>query len=262
MARVLKERIESVKRLSHSVFKMTIKSEYISSSARPGQFVNIKCGDDIGSFLRRPISICNVNRESGTFDIAFQVRGKGTRALSGYTQGSVIDLTGPLGNSFTVPQKLSKIAVVGGGIGIFPLLFLLTEIDDAVKHAYLGFRDLQSIVMDEEFTKASDKLLTSTDDGSSGYKGSVTGLFEEEMEGRDNPDIIYACGPVPMLKKIVFLARKKGIPCQVSMEQRMGCGIGACLVCVCGTKLGDGMKYSRVCKDGPVFWGEDVLFEE
>jgi len=267
MAKALKEKVLSLKMLSHSVFRMSIESEYISSTALPGQFVNIKCGDGINNILRRPISICGVDRQKGTFDIAFQVRGKGTRLLSEYSGEDLIDLTGPLGNSFSlphslIPQKHSKVAAVGGGIGIFPLLFLLKEMNNAEKHAYLGFRDCRSMVMVEDFREVTDKLLISTDDGSAGYKGAVTDLFEQHIKTWDKPDIIYACGPVPMLRKIVSIAQAHDIMCQVSMEQRMGCGIGACLVCVCATRQDDGWKYSRVCKDGPVFWGQDVIFEE
>ncbi|MCR4434348.1 MAG: dihydroorotate dehydrogenase electron transfer subunit [Clostridiales bacterium] len=269
MPKVLKEKILRSEALARSIYRMTVESEYISQTARPGQFVNLKCSDGIEPVLRRPISICRVNREQKTFELVFQVRGRGTELLSRKKAGDSVDILGPLGNPFEISAHYKKIAVVGGGIGIFPLLFILDEYgkhrEDNLKafdlSAFIGFRDKDSIVLKDEFEKACDTCRISTEDGSAGCRGFVTGLLEEELS-RKHYDIIYTCGPTAMMKKVAETAGLYKVPCQVSLEQRMGCGIGACLVCACKTKYGDGWEYSHVCKDGPVFWCDRVIFDE
>ncbi|MCX7711036.1 MAG: dihydroorotate dehydrogenase electron transfer subunit [Clostridia bacterium] len=260
MAQVLKEKIAALDKLAPGVFKMTLKSEIIAQTALPGQFVNVKCSEGLNALLRRPISICNVDRDSNTFDIVFQIKGIGTEYLSQKKVGSEVDIIGPLGNPFRVEGEFKKIAVVGGGIGIFPLLNLLKASSAEHKDAFLGFRNKELIVLEEEFTQASDQLFISTDDGSAGHKGLITDLFINEID-KKKYDIVYTCGPTPMIKKVVEIAHKNNIRCQVSLEQRMGCGIGACLVCACKTRLGDEWEYSHVCKDGPVFWSNEVIFD-
>jgi dihydroorotate dehydrogenase electron transfer subunit len=261
MPKVLKEKIQAIEKIARSIYKMTIKSEYISKNSKPGQFLNIKCSEGIDALLRRPISICNIDKKSNTVDVIFQIKGIGTEYLSLKESGSEIDLIGPLGNSFDFSGKYQRVAVVGGGIGIFPLLNLLKYSQAAQKIAYLGFRDKDSSVLTQEFEKASDRLYLSTDDGTVGYKGLITDLLEKDLKEEDY-DIIYTCGPTPMIKKVVDIANRYNIKCQVSLEQRMACGIGACLVCACKTKYGDDWKYSHVCKDGPVFWGSEVIFDD
>jgi len=147
MSRVLKERIESVEKIAKSIYKMTVKSEYISVNSRPGQFVNVKCCEGLNALLRRPISICSADVERGTFDIVFQVKGIGTEYLSQKSAGSEVDLIGPLGKPFHISRQYKRIAVVGGGIGIFPLLYLLREMKDADKSAFLGFRSSDYVVL-------------------------------------------------------------------------------------------------------------------
>jgi len=268
MAKILKEKIISVEEIGPEVFKMTIESGYVSEKASPGQFVNVKCGDGSNPLLRRPISICDVDRKAGTFDLVFQVRGSGTGILSTKKPGDEIDMIAPLGRGFGIPEGAKKIGVVGGGIGIFPLLFLLKERKAiAAKEneplesiAFLGFRNAENIILQREFEKVADRLLISTDDGSEGYHGFITDLLERELE-RTKLDVVYTCGPKPMMKRVIKIAAERNIRCQVSLEERMGCGIGACLVCACKTKLGDGWEYSHVCKDGPVFWSDEVMLE-
>ncbi len=261
MPGMLKEKILQVEKIAPVIYKMTIESGYIAGSALPGQFVNIKCSDGINALLRRPISICNVDRLKNTFDIIFQIKGTGTELLSRMQPGEKVDLLGPLGNSFDLDSKHSSIAVIGGGIGIFPLLFLLNESKAKMKRCYLGFRNKDFIVLEEEFKKASHSLSISTDDGSAGYNGLVTDMLLKDLKN-NTLDMLYACGPTPMIKQVVRMAEQYGIQCQVSMEQRMGCGIGACLVCACKTKYGDEWEYSHICKDGPVYKGSDLIFDE
>lgn len=266
MPKVLKEKIVSIEKIAPVIFKMTIESEYISNNAVPGQFVNVKCSEGINALLRRPISICTVDKQKGTLDIVFQIKGIGTEYLSQKKIGSRVDLIGPLGKPFDISDKFKKVAVVGGGIGIFPLLFLLEEkkkvaSTEILNSAFLGFRNKDFVVMEDSFKNTSNNLFLSTDDGSYGYKGLITDLLLSDLI-INNYDIIYTCGPMPMIKKVVEIANKRNIKCQVSLEQRMGCGIGACLVCACKTKLGDDWEYSHVCKDGPVFWSNEVIFDD
>ncbi|NLD49982.1 MAG: dihydroorotate dehydrogenase electron transfer subunit [Clostridiaceae bacterium] len=261
MSKVLFERVRNVEKIAKSIYRMTIESEYISQNALPGMFVNVKCSEGINALLRRPISICSVDRDKSTFDIIFQIKGIGTEYLSQTKPGSQVDLIGPLGKPFDISDEYKSIAVVGGGIGIFPLLFLLREKKNAEKAAFLGFRSIDYVVVTEEFKAASNSLFISTDDGSFADKGIVTISLENELE-KKKYDIIYTCGPMPMIRKVVQIAKDKGIKCQVSLEQRMGCGIGACLVCACKTGTDENWKYSHVCKDGPVFWSNEVIFDE
>ena len=261
MSKVLKEEIVEIKKIAPAIFKMTLKSDFVSDNAVPGQFVNVKCSEGINALLRRPISICSVDKASRTFDICFQIKGIGTEYLSQKKTGDVVDIIGPLGNPFDVSEKYGKIAVVGGGIGVFPLLHVLKESKKAVKSTYLGFRNKDFVVLEDHFKSVSDMLSISTDDGSYGLKGLVIEPLEADLK-KGKFDIIYACGPTPMIKGVVDIAKKNGIRCQVSLEQRMGCGIGACLVCACKTKADnpEGWEYSHVCKDGPVFWSDEVVF--
>lgn len=261
MSKILMEKIASIEEVAKTIFKMTVKSEYISMNAVPGQFVNVKCCEGVDALLRRPISICSVDKDKATFDIVFQMKGKGTQYLSQKKVGSEVDLIGPLGNSFHISEDYKRIAVVGGGIGIFPLLYLLKELKGADRSAFLGFRSSEYAVLLEEFGAESEALSISTDDGSRGYRGLVTDLLERDIEERGF-DIIYTCGPTPMIRKVSEISKKTGIPCQVSLEQRMGCGIGACLVCACKIGKPDNWEYKHVCKDGPVFWSDEVIFDD
>lgn len=258
MGKVLKEQIVNTEMLCRDVFKMTVRSEYVASNAKPGQFVNIKCGG-LDAILRRPISICDVNKDQNTFDIVIQVKGSGTEKLCSMCKGEV-DIMAPLGNPFTIDKKYKNICVVGGGIGTFPLLYLLKSADTSHKTALLGFRNKAAVVLEERFKAAADTVEVATDDGTYGQKAFVTDLLEQTILS-DKPDIIYTCGPAVMMKKVAAIAEKNGISCQVSLEQRMGCGIGACLVCACKTKKGDDYAFSHVCKDGPVFWSTDICWD-
>lgn len=258
MAKVLKEQIVDMEMLCEDVYKMTIKSEYVASTAKPGQFVNIKCGG-IEALLRRPISICDVDKVKNTFDIVFQIKGNGTEKLCHKCAGDV-DIMAPLGNPFTIDNKYKSICVVGGGIGTFPLLYLLKSSECDNKTALLGFRSKAAVVLENQFRAAANKVDIATDDGSYGKKAFVTELLEQHFLSQ-KPDIVYTCGPTPMMRGVAAIAEKNNIPCQVSMEQRMGCGIGACLVCACKTKQGDDWGFSHVCKDGPVYWSTEVCWD-
>lgn len=268
MPKQLTNRVISVDLLAEDIYRMKLESEYISSTARPGQFVNIKCCEGNEALLRRPVSICTADRNNGSYDIVFQKKGRGTELLAGKKPGDALDILGPLGNGFDLDIRYRRIAVVGGGIGVFPLLFVLRESRAVVKRAYLGFRSQGNIVLEKEFRENSISLEIATDDGSYGTHGFVTDLLKNDLLS-EHYDMIYACGPIPMLKKTASIAEESGAACQVSMEQRMGCGFGTCLVCACRTRAeetgeeceGQTWQYSHVCKDGPVFDAGKVIFE-
>lgn len=219
----------------------------IGALSKPGQFLHIKCGD--GLLLRRPVSICTALGDTAA--IAFEIKGKGTLWLSERRVGEALDALGPLGNGF--PDFDGRILVVGGGIGVPPLLGLAERTDaDAV----LGFKSADRIIFMQQFTGLCRSACLCTDDGSAGFHGFVDAAARDALE-RESYAAVCACGPVPMLKAVAAVAEQYGTPCYVSMEQRMGCGVGACLVCSCKTSSG----YSRVCKDGPVFNASEVVFD-
>ena len=201
-----------------------------------------------------------MNKEQGTFDIVFQVRGKGTEKLSNKHCSNQIDFLGPLGNGFMIKPEYKRVAVVGGGIGTFPLLFLLRKLNVDYKASFLGYRNKESIILEDKFKCFSNDTFISTEDGSIGFKGFVTEALEEKLN-EVKPDIIYCCGPTVMMKRVSEIAKNNKIPCQLSLEQRMGCGIGACLVCACKLKKDNEWVYGHVCKDGPVFWNGDVILD-
>lgn len=236
--------------LAPGIFDFVVKAPEISEAAQVGQFLHIDCGGK--TLLRRPISICDFGRDFVRF--AFQVKGEGTAELSKREVGEFIDILGPLGHGFTVTPN-EKAVVIGGGIGVFPLLSLARNTDSAV---FLGFRTKDLVVMEDDFSEANNNVTICTDDGSYGYNGfAVAAMGEYLLENK--VDMIYCCGPTPMLKSVKQIAEHMNIPCQLSLEQRMGCGIGACLTCVCETK-DEGMgKHKQVCTCGPVFNAKEVV---
>lgn len=238
--------------LSDGIFDMTLKAEEIAKEAKAGQFISVYLNNK-SKILPRPISICGIDKEAGTLRIVYRTVGDGTKELSDYKEGEMVKILGPLGNGFT--QKDKKAILIGGGIGIPPMLELMKQLD-CDKTAVLGYRDSDMFLKDE-FEAVGDVVI-STEDGSFGTKGNVIDAIKEQgVEG----SIIYACGPTPMLRGIKAYAEEIGIEAQISMEERMACGIGACLACVCKSKDVDFHSHvhnKRVCKDGPVFDAREV----
>lgn len=245
---------------SGDIYRMVLASKRLVETAKPGQFLNIRCGDSLEAYLRRPISICDVNPENGTVDIVFQVKGAGTERLSRLKAGDVADVMGPLGSSFRPVAPGGQAVVVGGGIGTFPLLYLLRSMPNVRRTALLGFRSREAVVLEEAFAGQCERLDIATDDGSYGTPGFVTSLLKQRL-AESSVDMVYVCGPTPMMKAAVSLCLDRNVPVQVSMEQRMGCGVGACLVCACKKKQEDGFQYTHVCREGPIFDGRDILFD-
>ncbi|MFI3252749.1 MAG: dihydroorotate dehydrogenase electron transfer subunit [Eubacteriales bacterium] len=224
-----------------------------------GEFVHIRCGE--GLLLRRPISVCTsaTHPDGDRIRIVFEARGEGTAWLMARQEGESLDVLGLLGNEYAIEKK-GRYLLVGGGIGIPPLLGVAERCyltHGQKPTVILGFRSKDREMLLEEFSQSCQNILIATDDGSSGYHGFVDAVLQEELSKDSNYVGILACGPSLMLKNTVAVAEKYKISCQVSMEERMGCGVGACLVCACDKK--DGTR-AHVCKDGPVFRGEEIDF--
>jgi len=248
------------KKLNEMTFAMSVKNTCLAEEARAGQFLHIKCGAE--RLLRRPVSICDIHGD--TIDIVFEVKGEGTKWLSERRVGYELDILGPLGKGFSLPD--GDMIVIGGGIGVPPLLYAARC--SARRHAgrvtaVLVFRVINKIILKKEFENVSGEVYITTDDGSCGIKGSVTlplkMLLETLSEERDQVSVL-SCGPAVMLKAVAELCAEFAVPCQVSMEERMGCGVGACLVCACATTSGGADHMSRVCIDGPVFDAAEVVW--
>ena len=240
------------KSLNDYAFRLTFAAEAIAELCAPGQFVNIRCGHS--RVLRRPISICHA--EGGAVSVIYEVRGDGTDWLSCKEPGETLSVLGPLGNGFSL--SADKILIVGGGIGAPPLLYAARQAKTGAT-AVLGFREAERVILADEFSELCDKTYITTDDGSLGIKGNVTGSVEECLIAGGYSQVL-ACGPRVMLKAVSELCSKYNVPCQVSVEERMGCGVGACLVCACRTVEDGTEKMRRVCKDGPVFDSAKVVW--
>ena len=237
--------------IATDIYSMVIQAPEIASQAVPGQFIDLYSADG-SKLLPRPISLCEIDRAAGTLRIVYRIAGKGTKEFSMLTSDHTITILGPLGNGFIKKDK--KAILIGGGIGIPPMLQLAKELT-CEKSIVLGFRDEE--FLSEEF-EPYGTVYKSSDNGTIGVKGTVMDAIREYgIEGTE----IYACGPTPMLRAIQSYALENGIEAQLSLEERMACGVGACLACVCKSKEIDDhsqVKNKRVCKDGPVFYAEEV----
>ena len=233
------------------VYSMWIETK-AADTAVAGQFISVYCNDKT-KLLPRPISICQVDKENGRLRIVYRVVGGGTTEMSTYKAGDSVSIIGPLGNGF-MQREGKKAILIGGGIGIPPMLQTAKELNGQ-KTAILGYRD--ELFLNDEFQAYAD-VCVATEDGSTGTKGNVMDAIRENAL---EADVIFACGPTPMLRAIKAYAEEKNIPCWISMEERMACGVGACLACVCKSKEIDSHSHvhnKRICKDGPVFLSTEV----
>lgn len=236
--------------LGTDIYDMKIRAAEIAREAKPGQFVSVYSKDG-ARILPRPISICEIGED--TLRLVYRIAGEGTREFSGLAAGDTVEILGPLGNGF--PMEPEKAFLIGGGIGIPPMLELAKQLD-CEKQILLGYRD-SGLFLKEEFEPYGE-VYVATEDGSVGTPGNVMDVIRENAL---TADVIYACGPKPMLRAIKAYAEEAGIPAWISMEERMACGIGACLACVCGSREVDDhshVRNKRVCKDGPVFEAREV----
>lgn len=241
------------KQIASDIYSLWIRTEQIAGEAKPGQFLSLYSREE-SRMLPRPVSICEIDREGGRIRMVYRVVGKGTEEFSRLTSGDRIEVLGPLGNGFPLDTGAKKAFLMGGGIGIPPMVQLARELNLEVQ-VIAGYRDEQFLT--DELSE-NGALYVATEDGSAGTKGNVMDAVREHGL---TADIIYACGPKPMLRAVKAYAEEKGIPCWLSMEERMACGIGACLACICQSKEVDGhthVQNKRVCKDGPVFLSTEV----
>lgn len=248
--------VVSQEQLADGIFSMWIQTE-AAKAARPGQFISMYTNDG-SKLLPRPISICEIDTETSKLRVVYRVTAEktGTDQFSKMKAGDTLPIIGPLGNGFPLEAGKGKRAfLIGGGIGVPPILELAKQLD-CEKQIIMGYRDADTFLK-EQFEE-NGTVYISTEDGSVGTKGNVMDAIRENgLEA----DIIYACGPTPMLRAIKQYAEEQGIECYISLEERMACGIGACLACVCQSKEKDhhsNVNNKRICKDGPVFLSTEV----
>lgn len=250
--------VVSQKQIGTGIYDLTIQTKEIAAAAKAGQFVSVY-SNDASKLLPRPISLCGIDRKAGTLRLVYRVTGEhtGTEEFSRLQAGDTMKIMGPLGNGFTV-EKGRKAFLIGGGIGVPPMLQLAKEMKDAGENfqIVMGYRDARTFLLDE--FKEQGESFVATEDGSVGTKGNV---LDAIRENHLDADVIYACGPTPMLRALKTYAEEQNMTCYVSMEERMACGIGACLACVCNSTDKDAhsnVKNKRICKEGPVFNAKEV----
>ena len=263
---------------------LELEAPDIAAHAVPGQFVHVRVSEASDPLLRRPISIARANKASGHIWLLSRTVGRGTAAIADMQPGSHLDIIGPLGNGFPIPDTADgrgrpslragiEVLLVAGGVGVAPLMFLADVLKAAPQkhyvHGLYGAATEAALAMWLEFSGRCDEFTCSTDDGSAGEAGLVTEILARDLARIDGggeragtpvPTRVYTCGPRPMMAAVARLCAEADVPCWASLEQFMGCGIGACLGCVVPTNRPD--KYQRVCKDGPVFEAQEVAWEE
>ena len=243
--------------VSKDVLFLKVVAPEIAAQAKPGQFVHAKVTPNLDPLLRRPLSIHNVDAETGHVWLLYQIRGHGTRNLSFFREGDVLELTGPLGKGFDLDTEKAPFLLLGGGIGIAPFAFTaqFLQLNNIPYKVIIGGHTAKAIYGVHHFVKLGSQPLLATDDGSIGFHGNAVQAAEQLLT-REEFKTILACGPHPMLKASKELAQQHFIDLQVSLEAKMACGVGACLGCTVKKAVGTG--YYKVCKDGPVFASEEV----
>lgn len=247
----------SQQKIAEGIYEMWIKTG-LAAQAKPGQFISIYTQDK-SALLPRPISICEIDKENERLRIVYRVVGKGTKEFSAYKSGDKIDILGTLGNGFPLEAAIGKrVFLIGGGIGVPPMLETAKQLINKTKATdiIMGYRN-NDLFLKEDFDKYG-MVYVATEDGSAGTKGNVMNAI---AENRLEADVIFACGPMPMLKAIKDYANEHDIPAYISLEERMACGVGACLGCVVKTKEVDHHSHvnnARICTDGPVYLASDV----
>lgn len=267
----MKVKIQNNSFLKGRYYLLELSVPFLFKEAAPGQFLHIRVEDSCDPLLRRPLSVhdsCFLRAgKTGTVKILYGVVGKGTELLSGKKSGNVIDCLGPFGTGFDLGKIVAfkNIFIVAGGIGVAPLFFLAKQITAHLRTGQkiivlIGAKTKEDILREKEFKSLGCRVYAATEDGSRGFKGRVTELLKNFLPLPANHGLatICACGPKPMLAAAAEIARKHEISAQVSLEEFMGCGIGACLGCVIKTRSG----YKRICHDGPVFDAQEIEWKE
>ena len=263
-----KVKIMEHRKIAQGFYKIRLASAYLAKNSKPGQFVEIKCSEGGEVLLRRPLCVHRILNNS--IEIMYEVSGKGTELLSRKKPGEALDIIGPLGNGFSVQRSMvhspQSTVLVAGGVGIAPLAALAEELIKKKSKVIviIGAKTGSHILCEKELKKIGCEVKITTEDGSKGYKGLATDLLRITNYGLRIT--IYACGPAPMLKAVAKIAEERKIPCQVSMEERMACGVGVCLGCPVRVKITNyelritNYGYKMVCKDGPVFDAKEIAW--
>lgn len=246
--------ITEQKEIATDIYSMWLQTEEIAREAVPGQFLSVYSKDK-SRMLPRPISICQVDKELGKVRLVYRIAGEGTGEFSHYGQGDALEVVGPLGNGFPLEKEYKKVFLIGGGIGLPPMVELSRQLPGE-KLIVAGYRNNELFLKDE--LEENGTVYVATEDGSAGTRGNVLdAIRENNLEA----EAVFACGPTPMLRALKAYAGEKGIDCYLSLEERMACGVGACLACVCRSMDVDSHTYvknKRICKDGPVFAAEEI----
>lgn len=272
----IKAKILENKKAAQGFYKMRVESAYLAKSAKPGQFLEVKCSDANDLLLRRPLGVHRILKNS--IEILYEVIGKGTELLSGKKAGGYLDIIGPLGNGFTIRPKTKDhrpqtTILVAGGIGVAPLLALAEKLVESLEFRVqrkkifilIGACKKEHILCANDFKKLGCKVIISTEDGSLGKRGLITEQLNFLLSTINYElSTIYACGPTAMLKAVAKIAEARQIECQVSLDERMACGVGVCLGCPVRIKSPEsssqGTAYKMVCKDGPVFNAKEIAW--
>ncbi|MDQ3957635.1 MAG: dihydroorotate dehydrogenase electron transfer subunit [Actinomycetota bacterium] len=263
----------SHKKYGEAYHSLTIVAPDIGEKVRPGQFVNVRCGTNRDHILRRPFSVYRVHKRGGwasTIELVFDIRGPGTEYLSSLRAHAAVDLIGPLGRGFALPKRRAHCLLVGGGIGATPLFFLADELrnDGHRVDVILGARNTGLLLNAIEARRVASVCRTTTEDGSSGERGRVTDVLSETMD-KCETEVVYSCGPHPMLAAVSRVCVEHKVPIQVAVEELMGCGYGVCMTCVMPLRRParrdeqreDAVVYARSCTEGPVFNGASVIWD-
>jgi dihydroorotate dehydrogenase electron transfer subunit len=260
------------KKYGEHYHSLTIVAPDVGEKVRPGQFVNIRCGNDRAYILRRPFSVYRVHKRGGwasTIEIVFDVRGPGTEYLSSLRSHRMVDLVGPLGRGFALPRRRAHCLLVGGGIGAVPLFFLADELRNEGHRVdvILGARNAGLLLNHIEARRLASVCRITTEDGSQGEEGRVTDILSDTIE-RCESEVVYTCGPHPMLAAVSRICVQQKLHVQAAVEELMACGYGVCMTCVMplrrpGKARGaeDEVVYARSCSEGPVFNGAAVLWD-
>lgn len=253
--------------LGHGYYRVAVEAKGLRPAFQPGQFFMLRVLNGSDPLLPRAYSIFRLGRgrrgQSARADFLFKIVGRGTAQLAAQRPGTAVDLLGPLGKAFAVPQGTQECVLVAGGIGVPPVIALAEALAGRKSArptmvALLGGRSKSDILCAADFRRAGARLSVATEDGSAGRRGLVTDLLERHLaEGRRSGRVVYACGPPGMLRRVAEVAAARGVPCQLSMEAPMGCGIGICMGCAVPVR---GDRYRLCCKDGPVFEASEVLW--
>lgn len=248
-ARVIKHKL-----IAGDVWELVIHAPEIAHLTQPGQFVHIRLTDTLDPLLRRPFSIADCDKAAGTLTLIYRVVGRGTALMTKLQPGDSLDCMGPLGNGFALNAQHPLL--VGGGMGLAPLVMLAKAFCSRPASILMGGRNEDELFWPNIYANVCENIHITTDDGSVGHRGFTVDLLPKILE-QEKFDAVYACGPHAMLKGVAEVAARHGVPCQVSLEDYMACGVGACLSCTCASSSG---KRHKVCTDGPVFWAEEVAW--